>query len=302
MNMSPTITLVETVRGVGIYALVDDAMYFVPRDHIDGMMSGHLREGGSRYREARTAVYLACGVVPHTLERFPEEEARMPLLERIVRLPRPEDAARHWQRLRGASGNELHVQLEESRILRGHVAMRDLAGRPPSAIGLRLAATTGGFANHAGSSIGVRAPSGAIVCVGVREVIFGVGTYLDVGGALYFLPTRVLGRVIGQMSPKPRTLREYADATARAYVQLPAMYEEHAANQAQVPFSRRLVRFDSDEAAVGHRTRLAAMFQLRASPTLTRPDEAPLHFIDGQTDCDRPWIASASAPIDDGGS
>jgi hypothetical protein len=37
-----SLNLVEKVRGVGISAIVDGALCLVPRDHVDGIMSGLL--------------------------------------------------------------------------------------------------------------------------------------------------------------------------------------------------------------------------------------------------------------------
>jgi hypothetical protein len=293
MSISVVVSIVETVRGVGIYAIVDGALCFVPRDYVDGIMSGLLEGKALTYLDARAAAYKACALAPPVLAEYPAEEAKLPLPDRIAKFATPADAGRHWAELRDASQDALRAPLQPSAALAAPTTVDELMGRPPSAIGLSVHGAPNGVAvGYRG--VDVATGDGATVRVQVRETIFGVGTYLFSADEFYFLPTRALGELTTTMFPGPKDLREYGLAAAAVFARMPTIYAERRTREADRPFSRRTVRFDSEAEAVGHRTRLAAMFQLPASPTLTDRTEAQFHFVDSNHHCDSALLGSAT--------
>jgi hypothetical protein len=106
-----------------------------------------------------------------------------------------------------------------------------------------------------------------------------------------FVSTRALGRLISDRFPGHKTLPEYGRATINVFAALHEIYSSGASSQEHEQFSKRIARLDSEAATIEHRTRLAAMFQLPASRTLTRPDEVGLHYVSAGDHCDW-WMVS----------
>ena len=124
--------------------------------------------------------------------------------------------------------------------------------------------------------------------VGVEalEIIPLLGTYAYVGGEAFYASTRTMAVLTQEYTRAARTMRDYADAVTRGLADLPLRYEEIVETHRAAPFSRRLIRFASHEAAVAHRTRVAGLYLLPASERLTRPEDVRHHYTAGATDPD----------------
>lgn len=65
-NIKVAITILTTVRGVGLYALVNGTIYFAPRDWVDSVMN-ELVANGDTYSKMRSHVHRACALLPTVL-------------------------------------------------------------------------------------------------------------------------------------------------------------------------------------------------------------------------------------------
>lgn len=287
---SHVINIPETLRAVGVYAVVDDAILFVPSELIDELVERDpSRVGGDEsYCDFRMSVYRACVMARYVLLRSGTERHR-DLPERLVRLGSVGAAVTHRDRLsRHYRRCGLPNGLPPSSIFdetRARASMTALEGLPPSAVGLVPGAPIFG---DAAMTYDVARDDGTSVRVRTIEILPGVGSYVWVDDRGYFAPTRLLGelRRAPNVNASPS---EQAAATLAVFARLPRLYEEREPGQAGLPFFRRMARFRAQDDAVTHRTRLAAMFLLPASPSLTRPEEAGFHY-GAAVDCDRSWM------------
>jgi hypothetical protein len=295
--MQCAVSIPETVRAVGLYTIVDGAMFFAPRDLLDTLVSGFLGSAGDTYADARIAVYMACAGLPAALRGSARREVLLPFQKRLVRLASVSDAVAHWRELHALFAADARMNtVPAHRVFQrcgAATSIKELAARPPAAAGLTSSMDTG-FASDSGIALTFVRDDATTVPVRMREIIHGVGSYVGVGGDVYFVPTAALADLIVRRSPARLTsLADYAAATAAAFAHLPDALADSDPLRESVPFLERLRRFDTTEAAVAHRTRIAAMFLLPPSPNFTRQSEARFHFRDADTHCDR-WIGHSS--------
>lgn len=288
-NRSFAVSIPHTFRAVGLYALVDGALFFAPRDLVDDLVARFLRRSDGTYCQARTTVYKACAALPGILDITADTETNVGLPERLVRLRSMADALAHERALRDSFAMHGAPALQ-----REHRAVADaepvhwaaeLVRRPPSAVGPGCPIGFTVCRDHEAHIVGA---DGCAARVQVREVIHRLGTYVSVDGVLHFAPTRALGDMLvrrrhaGGLATLDGVL-----ATVSAYAGIAQSFDENAAPLTTVPFSRRIARFSSPDAAIAHRTRLAAIHLLPASPTFTRRHERQFHFVSTAQHCDQ---------------
>lgn len=288
------INIPETLRAIGAYAVVDDAILFVPSEVLDQLVEGDPSRvpGNDSYRHLRMCVYRACAMAPYLLAQSAGRERDRDLPERLVRfgsvraaLTHRTQLSRHYRRCGLPHGLPASSIFDEARA---GTPINELAQVPPSAVGL---VPPNALSVASGVTYDVAREEGTIVRVRPVEVMPGVGSYVWVDERGYFAPTRLVGELRRAPRAPNATLAEHVAATLAVFARLPRLYEEREARQSSLPFFRRIACFRSEDGAVIHRARLAAMFLLPASPTLTRPEEAPFHY-GAADDCDRAWMAS----------
>lgn len=279
MALTRRTAVLETIRSVGTYAIVDDAIYFLPHDLLDDLVeqSLHRRDGSSTtYTTVRAATHLACALAPTVLDVSAPTEAMLPLPQRLVRFVTIADATRHRDDLADfydALGSVKTFPREGRTALSGGArSLDERAAFPPKASFLGPSLKSVVVMGRSLLELRQRAAHGPAAI----ETLSAVGTYLYAHGSTYFVPTRVVGDAGGDVF----------GLVAR----LPAVHKAQSA-EAGIAFSRRIARFENDEEAVSHRTRLAAMLLVPPSPLLSRPAEVPLHYGE-RADCDRPWLAA----------
>jgi len=273
-----------TVRPLGVYVVVNGELFFAPRDLIETIVSSMLGDEDQQFVSVRSATYTACAGLPCTLAASGPAEAGYPLTERLVRFGSVQEAAVHWRELRDAS----ELPLPWCRVLeeiRSDTTSHDLCSLPPSAIGVVTPSLPPTIAINLSTGTGRR------VALRGLETTTGIGSYVAIDGCVFFAPTRTMGALTRGIGTN---MRERGLAMASAFARLPDWFEENEASQADLSFSRRVVRFGSHEDVVGHRTRLAATFLLPAHSTLTRPDEARFHYVEGGGHCDHAWIEATN--------
>jgi len=286
-NIKVAITILTTVRGVGLYALVNGTIYFAPRDLVDSMMDD-LVSDGDPYSKMRGQVYRVCALLPSVLSVSALAEVDYALRDRIVALRSVDEAREHWLAVRTSFEEDGLRGMTPRHDVFGGVAssapMDVLSSRPPSAISMTPEA--GEAPQRGRAEVKTRRTGETEVVVEAIEIVPLLGTYAHVGGQAFYASTRTMAVLTREYTRTARTMRDYADAVTRGLADLPLRHEEIVETQREAPFSRRLSRFASNEAAVAHRTRLAALYLLPASKRLTRSEDVRHHYTAGSTDPD----------------
>ena len=291
-SIKVAITILTTVCGVGMYVVVNGALYFAPRDHIDSMMD-ELVADGDTYSRMRSHAYRVCALLPSVLSVSALAELDYALRDRIVALRSVDEAREHWRAVRISFEEDGLRGMTPPQDVFGGVTSSDsvdsLSSRPPSVISMAVGA---GEARPAGAEVKTRGRDGNELIVEPLEILPLLGTYAHVGGDAYYVSTRSMAVLTREFTRAARTMPDYADAVMRGIADLPLRHEEIVETQREAPFSRRLVRFASNDAAVAHRTRLAALYLLPASKRLTRSEDVHHHYTAGSTDPE--WHLRAS--------
>lgn len=288
------INIPETVRGIGAYAAVDDALFFVPSPLLAELVDSQLSRptAADSYGHARACVYRACVIASCILAESAGDESTFEFPERLVRLASVRAAIAHRSELsRESERRGLRGGLPKGNVFVKACAaasIGELSAAAPSAVGLASAlGCEDVLVTPADVAHDMPRDDGSTVRVRPLEIIPGLGSYVSVGERVYYAPTRLVGELVPLDSSA--SLRDHGLRTLAVFAQLPRLYGERATAQADVPSFRRIACFRTEAEAVAHRTRLAAMFLLPASPVLTRPHEVAMHY-GAARDCDRPWI------------